>query len=123
MLVANPVLTAVAQEEETEESMEETEMTEEETMEETTEESMEQSMEETMEDTSEESMEEMEVTMMESMEMQSPRMQMEEGVAAADVVCEEGLDLLIKTSTGTAACVNPMTAEILIARGWGSIPA
>lgn len=122
---------AVAQDETTEESTEEetteTQMTEDDTMEETTEESMEDTSEESMEETMDESMDNtmMEDTMAEDtmMETQSPRMQMEEGVAATDVVCAEGLDLLIKTFDGSAACVMPSTAQTLIARGWGSTPA
>lgn len=56
-------------------------------------------------------------------EVKSPKKQMNEGVEAGAVVCKEGLDLIIKTSTGFAACVKSSSVEILIARGWGSTPA
>lgn len=57
------------------------------------------------------------------MEIKSPKKQMDDGVAPNDVVCKEGLDLLIKTSDGSAACVKSSSVETLIARGWGSMPA
>lgn len=57
------------------------------------------------------------------MEIKSPKKQMDDGVAPNDVVCKEGLDLLIKTSDGSAACVKSSSVETLIARGWGSTPA
>lgn len=56
-------------------------------------------------------------------EVKSPKKQMNEGVEAGAVVCKEGLDLIIKTSTGSAACVKSSSVEILLARGWGSTPA
>lgn len=61
-----------------------------------------------------------EITMM---EIKSPKKQMDDGIAPNDVVCKEGLDLLIKTSDGSAACVKSSSVETLIARGWGSTPA
>jgi hypothetical protein len=65
--------------------------------------------------------EEVMVTMVD--EVKSPKKQMNEGVEAGAVVCKEGLDLIIKVSTGSAACVKSSSVEILIARGWGSTPA
>ncbi|MFQ5941785.1 MAG: hypothetical protein ACE5KA_08835, partial [Nitrososphaerales archaeon] len=50
----------------------------------------------------------------------SPREQMADGVAAEDVVCKEGLTLMIRGS-GTAACVKPSNAMKLVHRGWGTI--
>lgn len=50
--------------------------------------------------------------------MMSPRKQMDSGVNAEDVVCKEGLELIIKASNGSAACVKPSTALVLIQRGW-----
>jgi len=50
--------------------------------------------------------------------MMSPRKQMDSGVNAEDVVCKEGLELIIKASSGSAACVKPSTAQVLIQRGW-----
>lgn len=61
--------------------------------------------------------------MMTTTEVKSPKKQMNEGVEAGAVVCKEGLDLIIKTSTGSAACVKSSSVETLIARGWGSTPA
>ena len=57
---------------------------------------------------------------METMEISSPRKQMQEGVAAQDVVCKSGLALMIRSS-GNAACVTPPTAEKLSNAGWGTI--
>ena len=57
------------------------------------------------------------------METKSPKKQMDDGVAPNDVVCKEGLELLIKTSDGSAACVKSSSIQVLIARGWGSTPA
>ncbi len=65
--------------------------------------------------------EEVMVTMVD--EVKSPKKQMNEGVEAGAVVCKEGLDLIIKASTGSAACVKSSSVEILLARGWGSTPA
>ncbi|MEK6944817.1 MAG: hypothetical protein AABW55_05210, partial [Thermoproteota archaeon] len=64
-----------------------------------------------------------EETMMMTTQVKSPKKQMDEGVEAGAVVCKEGLDLIIKASTGSAACVKSSSVEILIARGWGSTPA
>ncbi len=50
--------------------------------------------------------------------MMSPRKQMDSGVNAEDVVCKEGLELIIKASNSSAACVKPSTAQVLIQRGW-----
>jgi len=123
ILTVNPTLIAIGQEETneeetaveeeaTEETSEAESMSEEETSEtEMTEEIAEEEMtEETME----------EETMMMT-QVQSPRKQMDEGVEAEDVVCKEGLELIIKASTGSAACVKPSSVEILLDRGWGSL--
>ena len=50
----------------------------------------------------------------------SPRKQMQNGVAAKDVVCKSGLVLMIRTS-GDAVCVKPLTAEKLTTAGFGTI--
>jgi hypothetical protein len=47
-----------------------------------------------------------------------PLKQMAEGVAAEDVECREGLELVIRT-TGAPACVYPATAKIL--QSWGMV--
>jgi len=51
----------------------------------------------------------------------SPRKQMQNGIAAKDVVCKSGLAIMIRSS-GDAVCVKPSTAEKLTKRGWGLIP-
>jgi hypothetical protein len=72
---------------------------------------------------------EMEETMMEeSMEkttsepILSPKTQMSQGTAAGDVQCNEGLELLLKASDGSAVCVKPNTANTLKQRGWAIQP-
>ena len=133
VLTANPTLIAIGQEETpteepseeiTEETSEEESMSEEENSEEMTEEVAEEETAEeemTEETMTEETMEE--ETMMMTTQVKSPKKQMNEGIEAGDVVCKEGLDLIIKTSTGSAACVKSSSVETLIARGWGSTPA
>jgi len=129
VLTANPTLIAIGQEETpteepseevTEETSEEESMSEEETSEEMTEELAE-------EETTEEEMADdtmmMEEEMMTTTQIKSPKKQMNEGVEAGAVACNEGLELIIKTSTGSAACVKSSSVETLIARGWGSTPA
>lgn len=128
VLTANPTLIAIGQEETpteepseevTEETSEEESMSEEETSEEMTEEVAEEETAE--EEMTEETMEE--ETMMMTTQVKSPKKQMNEGIEAGAVVCKEGLDLIIKASTGSAACVKSSSVEILLARGWGSTPA
>ena len=48
----------------------------------------------------------------------SPQMQIKSGVKPENVSCKEGLELIFKSSTGSAACVKPETSIILIKRGW-----
>ncbi|MCV0431214.1 plastocyanin/azurin family copper-binding protein [Nitrosopumilus sp.] len=36
----------------------------------------------------------------------------------ADIVCNGGLELLMKTSNGNAVCLSKSTAEVLMKRGW-----
>ncbi len=50
----------------------------------------------------------------------SPRHQMMEGTALNEVVCKEGLELMKKTSDGTAACVKSTSVDKLVERGWGT---
>lgn len=139
VLTANPTLIAIGQEETpteepseevTEEISEEESMSEEETSEEMTEEVAEE--ETTEEEMTEERMTDeemaddtmmMEEEMMTTTQIKSPKKQMNEGVEAGAVVCNEGLELIIKMSTGSAACVKSSSVETLIARGWGSMPA
>ena len=123
VLTANPTLIAIGQEETPSEEVPSEETTTEEEIpseETTTEEEIpsEETTEELPEETSEP---EVMMTMVD--EVKSPKKQMNEGVEAGAVVCKEGLDLIIKASTGSAACVKSSSVEILLARGWGSTPA
>ena len=54
-------------------------------------------------------------------EIMSPRHQMMEGTALNEVVCKEGLELMKKTSDGTAACVKSTSVDKLVERGWGTL--
>jgi len=51
--------------------------------------------------------------------LMSPMAQMEHGTDANAVVCKEGLQLMKKTSDGTAACVKSISVDRLVERGWG----
>lgn len=50
-------------------------------------------------------------------EFKSPLKQMKSGVSSKDVMCNEGLELLMKKSNGRAICVTEQTLLILIQRG------
>ncbi|MFQ5496971.1 MAG: hypothetical protein ACE5DU_03695 [Nitrosopumilus sp.] len=50
----------------------------------------------------------------------SPKAQMKNGVDSADVQCNHGLQLVMKNSDGSAACVTSNSVEKLIIRGWAS---
>lgn len=52
--------------------------------------------------------------------MDSPLKQMKSGVAASDVTCKEGLELIFKVSDGSAKCVSSSSASKLIAKGWAT---
>jgi len=47
----------------------------------------------------------------------SPRQQMEDGIAAEDVVCKSGLALMIRPS-GDAACVKEVSVKKLEGKDW-----
>jgi len=49
----------------------------------------------------------------------SPRAQMAQGTPTSEVICKEGLVLILKSSDGSAACVKASSAPKLIERGWG----
>jgi len=49
----------------------------------------------------------------------SPRYQEKLGLESSKVMCKNGLELVMKTSTKKAACVTSLTAEQLIKRNWG----
>ena len=51
----------------------------------------------------------------------SPRKQIAQGIAPEEVICNEGLELIIKHN-GSAACVRLDTAVNLEERGWGVMP-
>jgi len=50
----------------------------------------------------------------------SPRAQMAQGTPASEVVCKGELELIFKSSDGSAACVKPSSATKLVAWGWGT---
>jgi hypothetical protein len=50
----------------------------------------------------------------------SPLHQMKNNVSPSDVVCANGLQLIMKNSNGSAACVKTSSAARLMATGWGS---
>ena len=47
-----------------------------------------------------------------------PLKQFKSGIDAKDVVCKEGLQLVIKSKDGSPACVKPATASKLVKQGW-----
>ncbi len=49
-----------------------------------------------------------------------PLKQMKNVIKPETVVCNEGLELIFKSTDGSPACVKPKTAEKLIERGWAS---
>jgi hypothetical protein len=49
----------------------------------------------------------------------SPLHQFKSGIAANDVNCKQGLQLVIKAEDGSPACVKPQTAQKLVEHGWG----
>ncbi|MGD2107288.1 MAG: hypothetical protein PVH93_06730 [Nitrosopumilaceae archaeon] len=53
-------------------------------------------------------------------DVESPKKQMEKGIAAKDVVCKAGLNLVIRNN-GDALCLKPTTAEKFQERGLGSV--
>lgn len=52
----------------------------------------------------------------------TPREQVKYGVKPKDVSCDSGMELVLKNSNGSPACVKPETAERLIQLGWGTRP-
>ena len=45
-------------------------------------------------------------------DLESPRKQMKTGILAEEVICRNGLDLVIRTN-GIPSCVKPETVEIM----------
>ncbi|MBI3842287.1 MAG: hypothetical protein HY295_03970 [Thaumarchaeota archaeon] len=56
--------------------------------------------------------------MMEKGNIESPRMQVAHGVAAHDVKCKDGFELVLKSKGGAPACVKSASVQSLIERGW-----
>jgi hypothetical protein len=54
--------------------------------------------------------------------MMAPLKQVESGVAPEEVQCNGDMELIIKSSTGSPACVKSATAERLVQLGWGTRP-
>ncbi len=77
-----------------------------------------------MEDNMKDSMMEdnMKDSMMEDGQVMAPLKQMNEGIEPREVQCKEGLQLLLKKSDGSAVCVMPDTASVLMERGWATQP-
>jgi len=50
----------------------------------------------------------------------SPKVQMDEGIQAKDIKCNAGLQLIMKSSDQSPACVKPDTASVLLQRGWAT---
>jgi carboxymethylenebutenolidase len=48
----------------------------------------------------------------------SPLKQLKQGTSLDTVTCTEGLQLILKQSTGTPHCIKPSSVEKLIQRGW-----
>ena len=47
-----------------------------------------------------------------------PLKQVQQGAIPTNVICAEGLKMVLKVSTGDPACVKPSSVEQLIKRGW-----
>jgi len=51
----------------------------------------------------------------------SPLAQFKSGIAAKDVTCKQGFQLIFKAEDGSPACVKPDTVQKLVARNWGTL--
>ncbi|MCP2506143.1 MAG: hypothetical protein NLN56_03905, partial [Nitrosopumilus sp.] len=49
-------------------------------------------------------------------DVESPRKQMKTGISAEEVICRNGLELVIRTN-GIPSCVKPETVDIMQERG------
>jgi hypothetical protein len=49
-----------------------------------------------------------------------PVKQMKMGITAEEVTCNEGKELIFKSSDGSPKCVSMVAAEKLVARGWAT---
>jgi len=52
----------------------------------------------------------------------APLKQIDSGIAPEEVECGDMMELIIKSSTGSPACVKSATAERLVQLGWGTRP-
>ncbi|MEO9277056.1 MAG: hypothetical protein ABI340_04675 [Nitrososphaera sp.] len=52
----------------------------------------------------------------------SPLKQFQSGISLQHIQCYDGLELILKSSDGSPACVKSDTVQILIERGWGMMP-
>lgn len=52
-----------------------------------------------------------------------PLVQFKSGIAANNVKCQQGLQLVIKAENGNPACVKPDTVTKLVEWGWAKITA
>lgn len=52
----------------------------------------------------------------------SPLKQFKSGIAAQDITCNNGLQLIFKSEDNSPACVAPDTASKLVMRGWAKSP-
>lgn len=52
--------------------------------------------------------------------LNSPLKQFKSGISAQDVICKEGLQLIIKAEDNVPACVKSKSAAVLILHGWAS---
>ena len=50
----------------------------------------------------------------------SPKLQIKSGISAEEVVCNNNLKLVVKSTDNSPACVNQASVEKLIQRGWAS---
>ena len=48
----------------------------------------------------------------------NPKIQLDKGISLDQIICNEGLELVLKTSNHSPACVKPTTSEKLFERGW-----
>jgi len=53
-------------------------------------------------------------------EFKTPRHQIQVGILPNEIQCKDGLELIVKSTDGSPACVKPLTAEKLVERGWAS---
>jgi len=54
--------------------------------------------------------------------MSSPLAQFKSGIAANNVKCQQGLQLVIKAENGNPACVKPDAVAKLVEWGWAKMP-